>query len=105
METNRVQVRHSVRTTRTVSCLRANMKEYAACERRMHHSLGPRLREYQFEVVNGLLTVPRAVGNLAGSPILPQLETTEEVKGAPQLTGRVFTTMILMHERTCEHRE
>jgi len=58
------------------------MKEHAACERRMHHSLGPRLREYLFEVVNALLTVPRAVGNLAGSPILLQLETTEEVKGS-----------------------
>ena len=81
METNCVQVRHSVRTNRTVSCLGANMKEYAACERRMHHSLGPRLCEHLFEVVNALLTVPRAVGNLAASsPILLQLETMEEVQ-------------------------
>ena len=57
------------------------MKEYAACESRMQHSLGPRLREYPFEVVNALLTVPGAVGNFAGSPILLQVETTEEVSG------------------------
>jgi hypothetical protein len=58
------------------------MKEYAACERRMHHSLGPRLGEYLFEVVNALLTVPRAVGNLPDSQILLQVETTEDVKGS-----------------------
>ena len=47
----------------------------------MHHSLGPRLCEHLFEVLNALLTVPRAVGNLAASsPILLQLETMEEVQ-------------------------
>ena len=56
------------------------MKKYATCERRMHHSLVPRSREYLFEVANALLTVPRAVGNLAGSPMLLQLEATEELK-------------------------
>ena len=58
------------------------MKKHAACERRMDHSLGPMLREYLFVVANALLTVPRAVGNLDGSPMLVQLETMEEVKGS-----------------------
>ena len=35
----------------------------------MDHSLHPRLHEYLFEVENALLTLPRAVGNLAGNTI------------------------------------
>ena len=101
METNRVQVRQSVRPNKTVFCLGADMKKYAACERRMDHSLGPRLCEYLFEVANVLLTVPREVGTLAGSPILLR----KKPKGAPQLTGRVVTTIILIHERTGKYHE
>ena len=48
----------------------------------MDHSCNPRLHEYLFEVATELLTVPRALGNLAGSSILLQLETMEEVKGS-----------------------
>ena len=58
------------------------MKKYAACKSRMDHSCNPRLHEYLFEVANELLTVPRALGNLAGSPILLQLESVEEVEGS-----------------------
>ena len=76
---NWVQVRQSVRPGRTVSCLGTNMKEDATCEHCMDHSIEPRFREYLFEVANALLTVPRPVRNLAGNPILLQLETTEEV--------------------------
>ena len=79
---NCTQFCQSVRPNRTVSCLGANVKKHAACECRMDHSLGPMLREYLFEVANALLTVPRAVGNLSGSPMLVQLETMEEVKGS-----------------------
>jgi hypothetical protein len=81
MKMNCVQFRQSVRPNRTVSCLGANMKNYAACEHCMEHSLHPRLGEYLFKVANALLTVPRAVGNLAGNPMVSlQLETMEEVK-------------------------
>ena len=61
----------------------------------MDHPLHSKFHECLFEVANALLTVPRAVGNLAGSPIL-QLWTKS--KGA-QLTGRVLMTTILIHER------
>jgi len=39
----------------------------------MNHSLYPMLHEYVFGVANALLTLPRAVGNLAGNPTLLQL--------------------------------
>ena len=80
-QTDCIQFRRSVRPKRIVSCLGANMKNYATCEYRNDHSLCPVLREYLFQVANALLTVPRAVGNLAGNPILLQLENTE-VKGS-----------------------
>jgi len=79
MNPNCVQFRQSVRPNRTVSCLGTNMKNYAACERCMEHSFHPMLREYPFEVANGLLTAPGG-GNPAGNSISLQLETMEEVK-------------------------
>ena len=45
----------------------------------MDHSLQPKLHEYLFEVENAMLTVPRAIGNLPGNPIL---ENTEDIKGS-----------------------
>jgi hypothetical protein len=58
----------------------------------MDHSICPRLCEYLFEVEveNALLTVPRAVGNSSGNPILLQLENTEEVKGSFSTYGKGF---------------
>ena len=81
MKTNCVQVRQSIRPNRAISCLGANMKDYATCEQCMDHSLRPRLREYLFEVANALLTLPITDGNLAGNPILLQLETKKKIKG------------------------
>ena len=46
MKVNCVQLCQSVRPNRTVSCPGPNMKECAACEYCMDHSLHPRLREY-----------------------------------------------------------
>jgi len=66
------------------------MKKHAACEHRMDHPLHPRLCEYFFEVQNMLLTMPIAVGNLAGSPILLQLETMKGVKGSSSTHGKGF---------------
>ena len=67
----------------------------------MKHSLHPKLCEYLFEVENVLLTVSRAVGNDPGMSDITTIRTCgKESKGDPQLTGRVFTTMILIHERT-----
>ena len=66
------------------------MKEYAACEHSMDHSVHPRLCKYLFEVANVLLTAPRVVGNLPGNPILPQLETTEEAKGSSSTHWKGF---------------
>jgi hypothetical protein len=66
------------------------MKEYAACEHSMDHSVQPRLCEYLFEIANALLTVPRAAHTLAGNPILLQLETTEEVKGSSSTHWKGF---------------
>jgi len=57
------------------------------------------------QLANALLTVPRAVGNLAGNTTLLQLENWKKSKGNPQLTGRVLTTMRLIHERTDEDHE
>ena len=99
MKTNCVQVRRSIRPSRTVFCLGADMKNYTACEQWMDHSIHPRLCEYLFELKNTLLTVPRAVGPLAGISILLQLETKES-RGCLQLTRRILTTMRLIHERT-----
>ena len=56
------------------------MKDYAACEQCVQHSMHPRWCEYLYEDTNALLTVPRAVGTFAGNAIL---ETREEVKGRP----------------------
>jgi hypothetical protein len=53
----------------------------------MDHSLQPRLHEYLFEVANGILTVPRAVGNFPGNPIL---ENTEDIKGSSFTHGKGF---------------
>ena len=89
MKMNCVQVRQSVRRNRIVSCL-AKMKKYAACDNWMDHSLHSRSHEYLFGVVNALLTVPRAFGNLAGSPISLQLKTMEEVKGSSSTHGKGF---------------
>ena len=75
--------RSSIRPNGTISYLGANMKKYTTCEDCIDHSCHPsRLREFLFEVVNGLLTVARAIGNVAGNPISLQLKTTEEVKGS-----------------------
>jgi len=82
MKTNCVQLCQSVRPNRIVSCLGANMKEYATCEHYMDHSVHPRLCEYLFDVANAMLTVPKEVGNPPGNRILLQLETTEEAKGS-----------------------
>jgi hypothetical protein len=56
----------------------------------MDYSLHPRLCEYLFEVQNVLLTMPRAVGNLAGSPMLRQLEIMEGVKGSSSTHRKGF---------------
>ena len=53
----------------------------------MDHSPHPRSHEYLFEAVNVLLTVPRAVGTLAGSP---KLEYMEEVKGSSSTHRKGF---------------
>jgi len=90
MKMNCVQFRQSVRPNRTVCCLGANMKKYVACEDCVDHSLHPRLREYLFEVETVLLTLPGAVGNLAGSTISLQLKTTEAVKGSSSTHWKGF---------------
>jgi hypothetical protein len=42
-----------------------------------------------FEVTDALLTVPRAIGTVAGNAILLQVETREEpIKGGTKLTGK-----------------
>jgi hypothetical protein len=85
-----VELYQSVRPNKTVFCLGANMKECAACEHCMDHSLHPRLLEYLFEVENALLTVPRMDDNPVGKPILLQLKTTEEVKGSSSTHRKGF---------------
>jgi len=66
------------------------MKKYAAREHWMDHSLQPKLHEFRFEVENPLLTVPRAIGNAAGSLILLELEITEGVKGSSLTHWKCF---------------
>jgi len=49
------------------------------------------LHEHLFDsAANALLTVPRAVGNLAGNTTLLQLETMEGVKGRSSTHGKSF---------------
>jgi hypothetical protein len=86
-KTNCAQFRQSVQPNRIASFLGANVENYAACEHWKDQSLHPRSREYLFGVANVLLTVPRAVGNLAGNPIL---ETTDEVKGSSSTHRKGF---------------
>jgi len=56
----------------------------------MDHSLHARSHEYGFKVENTLLTVPRAVGTLAGNPMTPQSKTMEEAKGISSTHGKGF---------------
>ena len=106
MRMNCVQLRQSIRPNAIVPCLGANVKKYAACEDCIDHSCHPRLCEFLFEVANALLTVPRAIGNVAGNPISLQFKTTEhKLKEARQLTGRTLITMTFMHKRTSQHHE
>ena len=90
MKTNCAQFRQSIRPNKIVSHLRTNMKNYAACEYRMDHSLHPRSREHLFQVDNVLLTVPKAVGNLAGNPTWLQLDNMKEVQGSSSAHRKSF---------------
>ena len=79
------------------------MKNYAACEYWMDHSLHPVLHENLFESENALLTVPRAFGSLSGNPTTLQLKIMEEAKGYSSTHGKGFDNMILIDERTGKH--
>ena len=90
LENSMCSVPQSVQlANRIFSCLGTNMKNYAACEHRIEHWHHTMLHEYLFDsAANALLTVPRAVGNLAGNTTSLQLET--EVKGRSSTHGKSF---------------
>jgi hypothetical protein len=56
----------------------------------MNHSLHSRLSEYLSEVAITLLTVPRAIGTIAGNPTTRQLEIMTEAKGNSSTHGKGF---------------